>query len=118
MYAPKHLSSLKLALVETGCAHNLLSKTVSDHLPAAVQAQPDSWNTTAEVLVSRISDESILEIAFLVGQTCMLCLDKGVLAWRGDAILLVDKDCRLLANKVPVLRSSTLPPGMEAQAHL
>lgn len=34
-----------------------------------------------------------------------------------DVIPLVDKDGRLLANKVQLLRITTWPPGMEAQVH-
>lgn len=86
-----------------------------------MKEQLESWNTTAtladhsglhvygritlagrtrnspfsmDFLVRRISDEGILGMDFLAGQKCTLCLDMGLLAWRGDAILLVDKDCR------------------------
>lgn len=34
-----------------------------------------------EFLISRMRDKGILVIAFLAGKNCMLCLDKGVLAW-------------------------------------
>lgn len=53
--------------------------------------------------ISRISDDGILEMAILTGKKCTLYLDKGVLVWRGSAILLVDKDSKHLANEVQVL---------------
>lgn len=40
---------------------------------------------------------------------------KRCFGMRGDAIPLVDKDGMLLANKVQVLRLTTLRPGMEAR---
>lgn len=46
-------------------------------------------------------------MAFLPGQMFTLCLDKDVLAWRGDAIALVGKDGRFLANKVQMLQPTT-----------
>lgn len=42
-----------------------------------------------EFLVSRISDEAILRMAFLAGQKWMLSLDKGILAWQGNTIPLL-----------------------------
>lgn len=53
--------------------------------------------------VNRISVKGILGMDFLAEQKYMLCLDKGVPAWKGVAIPLVGKNCRLLAKKVQVL---------------
>lgn len=66
-------------------------------------------------LVTRIPVEEILGMGFLPGQKYMLHFDKGVLEWRGDATPLVNKNGRLLANKVQVLQPATLPSGLKAQ---
>lgn len=50
----------------------------------------------------------------LAGQKCTLCLNKGVLIWRGDTIPLLDKEGRVFANNVQLLQPTTLPPGEEA----
>lgn len=68
-----------------------------------------------ESLVSRISDKGILGMSLLANQKCTLCPEKDVLSWRGDAIPSVDKDGRVLANRIQVLQPTTLLPGMEAQ---
>lgn len=44
-----------------------------------------------EFLISRISNEGVLGMAFLAGEKCTLCLDKSALEWRKDASPLVDK---------------------------
>lgn len=92
----------------TCCIHNLLAKTTSDLLPAAMKDRREPWDTAAmvangsgfpvyrkiklmgqirsspfsmEFLVSRISDEEIFGMAFLAGHKCTLYLDKGVVVW-------------------------------------
>lgn len=47
----------------------------------------------------------------------MVCLDKGVLAWRRDAIPLKDEDGRILVNKVQLLHHTNLQPGTEVQVY-
>lgn len=98
---------LKLTiLVDTGCTHSLISKTVFDRPPATVCTQLETWDSTAklvdgsglpvyghinfsgyiknsictmEFLVSKIADEGILDMAFRAGRKCILCLDKRIL---------------------------------------
>lgn len=55
---------------------------------------------TREFLVNMIAVEGILGTGLPAGQKCTLCLDKDVIAWRGDAILMVDKNRILLMHEV------------------
>lgn len=54
-----------------------------------------------------LSDEGILDMAFLAGQNGM--------AWTGGTIPHMDKDGRVLPSKVQVLQPTILPPGIEGQ---
>lgn len=88
LYAPGNLGPVKLTfLADTGCIHNLLSKSVFDRLPAAIREQLELWDTedgsglpiyglvtlsghtwnspfSMGFLVSRTSDEGIMGKAF------------------------------------------------------
>lgn len=144
-YASRRLSSAKLTFwvhVHTGCTNDLPSETALERLPSAVPTHVKFWGTAAmsadanglsvygwiklsgyigntpctmEFLISRIVEEGILGMTFLACQKSTLCLDKGVIAWRGDSISLMDKHGKISANKVQVLRPTTFPLRMESQ---
>lgn len=68
-----------------------------------------------EFLVSRISDEGILGMSFLTGQKCTFCFYWSILACSREAILLVDKEGRLFANKIQMPQPTTLLAGIGVQ---
>ena len=143
LFVPGRISGKNLTfLVDTGCTHNLLSRTVFDRLPAAVQQKMKAQESTAamadgsglpiygsihlagrlrnvhfeaDFLVCRISDDGILGMSFLREQDCSVACDKGLLVVRGTPVPCTDKTGRLLANKVQVVRTATLPPEAEVQ---
>ena len=115
-------------LVDTGCTHNLLSRTVFDRLPAHSRQQMVYGETVAAMadgsglhiygsisltgrlrnvpfearfLVCRISDNAILGMEFLSRHDCSVACDKGLLVMGGKTIQCTDRTGRLLANKVP-----------------
>ena len=127
-------------LVDTGCTHNLLSRTVFDRLPAQTRQQMVYGETVAAMadgsglhiygsvgltgrlrnvpfearfLVCRISDNAILGMEFLSRHDCSVACDKGLLVMGGKTIQCTDRSGRLLANKVQVTRTLTLPPDRE-----
>ena len=127
-------------LVDTGCTHNLLSRTVFDRLPAQTRQQMVYGETVAAMadgsglhiygsiglsgrlrnvpfearfLVCRISDNAILGMEFLSRHDCSVACDKGLLVMGGKTIQCTDRAGRLLANKVQVTRTLTLPPDRE-----
>ena len=67
----------------------------------------------ARFLVCRISDNAILEIEFLSRHDCSGACDKGLLVMGGKTIPCTDRTGRLLANKIQVTRTLTLPPDRE-----
>ena len=143
LFVPGRVAGKSLVfLVDTGCTHNLLSKAVYDRLPASIRGQMVPQDTMAAMadgsglpiygrltlegrlrnvpfeatfLVCKISDEGILGMSFLQERGCSVACDKGLLVVEGTAIQCVDKAGRLLANKVQVLRTCTVPAGTEAQ---
>ena len=113
-------------LVDTGCTHNLLSRTVFDRLPAqtrqqmvygqTVAAMADGsslhiygsigltgrlWNVPfeAKFLVCRISDNSILGMEFLSHHDCSVACDKGLLVMGGQTIQCTDRMGRLQPSR-------------------
>ena len=98
MYVPGSLGTKKVTyLVDTGCSHNLLSKSVFDRMPSGTRHQLVPLDTAAamadgsglpiygritlqgrvrnmrfegEFLVSRIADDAILGMVFLKDQEC------------------------------------------------
>lgn len=119
----------------------MLSKSASNRLSTTINERLEPWDTIttlvdghgfpekivlsgqipnllfrAEFLVSRISDKEILRMVFLAEQKYTLRLNKGVLVWGEDTIVLLDTDGRLLVNKTrQVLSATILLPGVEAQ---
>ena len=69
----------------------------------------------ADFLVCSISDDGILGMSFLKEQDCSVACDKGPLVIRGVPLQCTDRTGWLLANKVQVLRTSTLLPDAEVQ---
>ena len=143
LFVPGRVGGRNLAfLVDTGCTHNLLSRTVFDRLPAPIRQHMKTQESTAtmadgsglpiygsirlegrlrntkfvaDFLVCRISDDGILGMSFLREQDCSVACDKGLLVMRGTPIPCTDKMGRLLSNKVQVVRTLVLPPEAEAQ---
>lgn len=66
-----------------------------------------------DFLVSRIFDNGILSSTFLNRQKCDLCLYKGVLAWNGETIPLINKHGKLLVSKVQTLGPTVRSLGVE-----
>ena len=143
LFVPGRVGGRNLAfLIDTGCTHNLLSRTVFDRLPGPIRQTMRTQESTAtmadgsglpiygsirlegrlrntkfeaDFLVSRISDDGILGMSFLREQDCSVACDKGLLVMKGVPIPCTDKTGRLLANKVQVVRTLTLPPEAETQ---
>ena len=143
LFVPGRVGGKNLTfLVDTGCTHNLLSRTVFDRLPAAIRQQMNSQESTAtmadgsglpiygnirlkgrlrnvkfetDFLVCRISDDGILGMSFLREQDCSIACDKGLLIVHGTPVQCTDKAGRLLTNKVQVVRTLVLPPEAEVQ---
>ena len=143
LFVPGRVGGKNLTfLIDTGCTHNLLSRTVFDRLPASTRQQMRVQESTAamadgsglpiygslrlegrlrnvkfaaDFLVSRISDDGILGMSFLREHDCSVACDKGLLVVSGVSVQCTDKTGRLLANKVQVVRTSVLPPEAEVQ---
>ena len=62
----------------------------------------------------RISDNAILGMEFLSRHDCSVACDKGLLVMGGKTIQCTDRAGRLLANKVQVTKTLTLPPDRGA----
>ena len=117
--------------MDNGCTHSLLSRMVVDHLPAQTRQQMVYRETIAAMadssglhiygniglsgrlrnvlfearfLVCRIWDNAILKI---VPQSSQLL---GLLVMENKTIQCTDLAGRILANKVQVTRTLTLPP--------
>ena len=101
-------------LVDTGCTHNLLSRTVFDRLPAQTRQQMVYGETVAAMadgsglhiygsiglsgrlrnvpfearflVVCRISDNAILRMEFLSRHDCSVACNKGLLVMGGKTI--------------------------------
>ena len=111
-------------LVDTGCTHNILSRTVLDYLPAQTSQQMVYGGTVvamadgsslhiygiiglsgslrnvpceARFLVSRISDNAILGMESLSRHYCFVA-------------------CDLLANKIKIIKTLTLP--LDREVHI
>ena len=143
LYVPGSVGVRKVTyLVDTGCSHNLLSKSVFDRMPAGTRHQLVPLETAAamadgsglpiygrinlpgklrnlkfeeEFLVSRIADDAILGMVFLKNQECTLSCDKGIIVVGTETVLCTDQRGNLLANKVQVLSSTMIPPEAEMQ---
>ena len=143
MYVPGRLGTRGVIyLIDTGCSHNLLSKSVFDRLPAVTRHQLVPLETAAamadgsglpiygkitlpgrvrnmrfeeEFLVSRIADDAILGMVFLQSQECTLSCDKGILTMGTETVLCTDQRGNLLSNKVQVLAPTVIPPESELQ---
>ena len=143
LYVPGNLGTKKVTyLVDTGCSHNLLSKSVFDRMPSGTRHQLVPLETAAamadgsglpiygritlqgrvrnmrfegEFLVSRIADDAILGMVFLKDQECTLSCDKGILVMGTETVLCTDQRGNLLSNKVQVLGSIVIPPEAEMQ---
>ena len=116
LFVPERVAGKSLSfLVDTGCTHNLLSRTVFDRLPAKTLQQIVYGETVAAMadgsglhiygsigltgripngpfeakfLVCHISDNVILGIEFLSHHDCSVACDKG--------LLVIDRMGRLL----------------------
>ena len=143
LYVPGSLGTKKVTyLVDTGCSHNLLSKSVFDRMPSGTHHQLVPLDTAAsmadgsglpiygsitlqgkvrnmrfegEFLVSRIADDAILGMVFLKNQECTLSCDKGILTMGTEIVLCTDQRGNFLANKVQVLSSIVIPAEAEMQ---
>ena len=143
LFVPGRVGGKNLTfLIDTGCTHNLLSRTVFDRLPPAIRQQMKAQESSAtmadgsglpiyghirlaarlrnvkfeaDFLVCRISDDGILGMSFLREQDCSVACDKGLLIVKGTTVQCTDKTGRLLASKVQVVRTSVLPPEAEIQ---
>ena len=143
LYVPGSVGVKKVTyLIDTGCSHNLLSKSVFDRMPAGTRHQLVPLETAAamadgsglpiygritlpgklrnfrfeeEFLVSRIADDAILGMVFLKNQECTLSCDKGIIVVGTETVLCTDQRGNLLANKVQVLSSTMIPPEAEMQ---
>ena len=85
------------------------------HIYSSISLTRRLRNVPFEVrfLVCRISDHAILGIEFLSHHDCLVACDKGLLVMGGKTIQCTDQTGRLLANKIQVTRTPTLPPDRE-----
>ena len=141
LFVPGRVAGKSLSfLVDTSCTHNLLSSTVFERLPVQTRQQMVSGETVAAMadgsglhiygsvglsgrlrnvpfearfLVCRISDNAILGMQFLSRHDCWVACDKGLLVMGGKTIQCTDRMGRLLASKVQIIRTLTLPPDRE-----
>ena len=139
LFVPGRVAGRNLSfLVDTGCTHNFLSRTVFDRLPVQTRQQMvyreaamadgsglhiyGSISLTgrlrnvlfeARFLVCRIADNAILGMEFLSRHDCSVACDKGLLVMGGKTIQCTDQTGHLLANKVQVTRTLTLPLDRE-----
>ena len=67
----------------------------------------------ARFLVCHISDNAILGMEFLSRHDYSVACDKRLLVMGGKTIQCTDRIGRLLANKVQIIRTLTLPPDRE-----
>ena len=128
-------------LIDTGCTTNLLSKHVFDRLPQAIRAtlQKDSGphgtmadGTTLELygvielpcrlrdkaltvtfVVSRLGEDAILGMPFLVDHDCEMEFGRPVLKMRGQALKCTDKRGNNLTSNVQVMKSTRIPARTE-----
>ena len=137
LFVPGKVAGKSLSfLVDTGCTHNLLSRTVFDRLPAQTRQQMVYGETVAAMadgnglhiygsigltgrlrnvpfearfLVCRVSNNAILGMEFLSRHDCSVACDKGRLVMGGQPIQCMVQMGRLLANKVQIIRTLILP---------
>ena len=130
LFVPGRVAGRNLSfLVDTGCTHNLLSRTVFDRLPAQTRQQMVYRETVAAMadgsglhiygsvgltgrlrnvpfearfLVCRISDNAILGMEFLSRHDCSVACDKGLLVMGGKTIQCTDGEaaCWLIRFKL------------------
>ena len=118
LFVPGRVAGRNLSfLVDTGCTHNLLLRTVFDRLPAQMRQQMVYGETVAAIadgsglhiygsisltgrlrnvpfearfLVCRISDNGILGMEFLSRHDCSVACDKGLLVMGGKTTQCMD----------------------------
>ena len=141
LFVPGRVAGESLSfLVDTGCTHNLLSRMVFDCLPAKTRQQMVYKKTMAAMangsglhiyksiglssrlrnipfevkfLVCRTSNNAILGMEFLSRHDCLVACDKRLLMMGSKTIQCTDWMGRLLANKVQIINTLTLPPDRE-----
>ena len=64
--------------------------------------------------VCRISDNAIIGMKFLGRHDCSVAYDKGLLVMGNKTIQYTDRMGHLLANKVQIIRTLTMPPDRDA----
>ena len=124
-------------LVDTGCATNLLLKHVFDRLPESVRSEleeSDSHGVMADgtqlpfygvirlpfqvrdvkteniFVVSRINEDAILGMPFLVAHNCSIEFHQPVIQVDGRKLKCTDRHGRLLISSVQVTRELIVPP--------
>ena len=124
-------------LIDTGCTTNLIGKHVFDRLPQAVKAtlQLDSgpYGTMADgtalelhgvielpcrlkdqsltetFVVSKLGEDAILGMPFLVENNCKMEFGRPVLKMQGTALKCTVKRGTNLISNVQVIKSSQIP---------
>jgi hypothetical protein len=127
-------------LIDTGCTTNLLSKHIFDKLSTETRARLAECNghglmadgtqlpfygtirlpvrlrevrTEETFVVSRISEDAILGMPFLISHRCALDFGRPVVRVDGKELQCTDRHGRLLANLVQVVRDVVIPPRTE-----
>ena len=127
-------------LVDTGCTTNLLSKQVFDRLPERVKnclEESDSHGIMADgtqlpfygrlrlplrvrdvkteevFVVSRINEDAILGMPFLVAHNCSMEFQLPIIQVDGQKLKCTDRHGRLLTSSVQVTRELVVPPRTE-----
>ena len=127
-------------LIDTGCTTNLLSKHVFDRLPERVKSgleESDSHGVMADgtqlpfygvlrlplrvrevkaeevFVVSRISEDAILGMPFLVAHNCAMEFNQSTVQVDGKRLKCTDRHGRLLVSSVQVTRELVVPPRTE-----
>ena len=127
-------------LIDTGCTTNLLSKHVFDRLPERVKSgleESDSHGVMADgtqlpfygvlrlplrvrevkaeevFVVSRISEDAILGMPFLVAHNCAMEFNQSTVQVDGKRLKCTDRHGRLLVSSVQVTHELVVPPRTE-----
>ena len=127
-------------LIDTGCTTNLLSKQVFNRLPERVKGyleESDSHGimadgtqlpfygvlrlplrvrdvkTEATFVVSRINEDAILGMPFLVAHNCSMEFNQPMIQVDGKRLKCTDRHGRLLVSSVQVTRDLVVPPRTE-----
>ena len=127
-------------LVDTGCTTNLLSKQVFDRLPERVKnclEESDSHGIMADgtqlpfygilrlplrvrdvkteevFVVSRINEDAILGMPFLVAHNCSMEFQQPIIQVDGHKLKCTDRHGRLLISSVQITKELVVPPRTE-----